>query len=724
MTVSTGGDEPARISGQHRPHRRFRLLRRGGRRLLRGGRTATRLIVVWLVGTASVFGLSETLPGFNIGRPINAFVVAVAVGLFNAVVWPLIMRVALAVSVLTVGVGSFVLNGLLVYFGLDAIPDVRLPGAPVGVAVAFVVSAVTGLASSLVAVDEDEFFHRRAIRRGRRRVGARSGIPGLVMVQIDGLGYEVLQRALRDGDAPTLARWLTEGTHRLTSWETDWSSQTGASQAGILHGSNRDMPAFRWYEKESQRLLVSNRPADAAEIERRHSDGRGLLHSDGASRGNLFTGDAGHKSVTLSSAGRRRGRLGAGYQGYFANPYNAVRTFTGALVDIVREVVAAATQRRRDVRPRVPRGGIYPLVRSLSTIVTRDLVVEGLVDDMMAGRSVMYADLTGYDEVAHHSGIERYDTLAVLRSIDQQIGRLARVVELAPRPYRLVVLSDHGQSQGATFAQRYGVTLEEIVQRACGHQPHDTEDMTTPEPANVGFAARSLRRLVPATEHKGSTAGERVRTAEEEAAAKEGILVLGSGNLGLVYFTREPGRLTLEQIQAHYPELLPTLVEHPGVGFLLVRTERRGSVVLGKHGARYLDDGTVEGLDPLAAFGTYAVTQVRRTDSYSNVADIMVNSLHDPQTDEVAAFEPLVGSHGGLGGPQTKAFLLHPGDLPRPVEPLLGPEEIHKILRAWLAWLGHDTYADAVAATAAVEEPALTGDVGLVELPAEEPEPA
>jgi hypothetical protein len=211
--------------------------------------------------------------------------------------------------------------------------------------------------------------------------------------------------------------------------------------------------------------------------------------------------------------------------------------------------------------------------------------------------------------------------------------------------------------------------------------------------------------LVPAAEHKPAMAGERVRSAEEEAAARDGVLVLGSGNLGLVYFTERTERLTVEEIQAAYPDLLPTLVEHPGIGFLLLTTESRGSVVLGRHGAHYLDTGDVLGVDPLEPFGPHAPAQVRRADSYPHVADIMVNSLHDPQTDEVAAFEPLVGSHGGLGGPQTTAFLLHPVDLPTPVEPLVGPEEVHKVLRAWLAWLGHDAYADAVAATAAVEEP-------------------
>ena len=48
-----------------------------------------------------------------------------------------------------------------------------------------------------------------------------------------------------------MARWLADGTHRLAEWETDLSSQTGASQAGILLGSNEDIPAFRWVEKET-----------------------------------------------------------------------------------------------------------------------------------------------------------------------------------------------------------------------------------------------------------------------------------------------------------------------------------------------------------------------------------------------------------------------------------------------------------------------------------------
>ena len=72
----------------------------------------------------------------------------------------------------------------------------------------------------------------------------------------------------------------------------------------------------------------------------------------------------------------------------------------------------------------------------------------------------------------------------------------------------------------------------------------------------------------------------------------------------------------------------------------------------------------------------------------------MVNSLWDAQTDEVAAFEELVGSHGGLGGDQTRPFLLYPADLPDPDGEIVGAEEVHQQLRRWLAHLGHPAYRD------------------------------
>ena len=99
-------------------------------------------------------------------------------------------------------------------------------------------------------------------------------------------------------------------------------------------------------------------------------------------------------------------------------------------------------------------------------VVVRDLIVFGVLTDMMRGRPAVYATFSSYDEVAHHSGLERADTLEALRKLDQQFGRIERARRYAPRPYEIVVLSDHGQTQGATFKQRNGYGLDELVERS------------------------------------------------------------------------------------------------------------------------------------------------------------------------------------------------------------------------------------------------------------------
>ena len=218
-------------------------------------------------------------------------------------------------------------------------------------------------------------------------------------------------------------------------------------------------------EGHADAAIVTNHPRDAAELERRHSNGRGLLHEDGASRANILSGDAPHTLLTMSTVldRDRPGRIGQDYFAYFANPYSVTRTIALVIGDMTQELYFAAQQRRRDVRPRIKRTFAYALVRAWATVVQRDLQVAAVVGDLYAGRPVGYTTFLAYDEVAHHSGVERADTLAVLRRVDRQIAQDRAAADDAPRPYRLVVLSDHGQSQGATFLDRYDISLEDLV---------------------------------------------------------------------------------------------------------------------------------------------------------------------------------------------------------------------------------------------------------------------
>jgi uncharacterized membrane protein YvlD (DUF360 family) len=683
-------------------------------------RSIVRGLVVLALDWVGLLVLGALLSDFSVDGPGGALVTAVIAAALNALIWPTLSRLALPLSVVTLGGAAIVLNGGLVAIAAAISPGATINGWFAGIVVAVGLTVITTAASALLAIDDDETWQRNVVRRQARRAGAiSSDVPGVVFLEIDGLAHEVLRRAVRDGNAPVMARWLREDTHRLERWETDWSSQTGACQAGLLHGDNDDMPAFRWWEKDRGRAIVTNHPRDAQELERRHSDGRGLLFEDGASRANILSGDAPHSMLTMSTVlVRGRGALGRDYAAYFARPYAAVRTAALAFADYVRERRAAARQVRDDVQPRIPRPRMYALVRAWATVVQRDLQVAAVVGDMLAGRPVVYSTFLAYDEVAHHSGIERHDTLAVLRQVDRQIARVQMAIQDAPRPYELVVLSDHGQSQGATFADRWGITLEDLVRAAC--------EKGTLE-AHAGGEDEALSYLgAGLTEVAGddTAAGHAVTTATRERMAggavtlapaaraeveREGdevpeIVVMASGCLGLISFPREPGRVTLERLGELHPRLVDELREHPGIGFVVVRSERHGAVAFGAEGSHYLDEGRIEGRDPLAPFGPNAADHVRRTDGFPHCPDVLVNSVFEPDTEEVAAFEELVGSHGGMGGSQSLPFVLFPRELPYPDEEVVGAERMHRVLRRWLVELGHDAYRDDAPVTTTADD--------------------
>ncbi|WP_263164284.1 phage holin family protein [Streptomyces sp. SCSIO ZS0520] len=679
------------------------------------GRALWRVVAVWSVSTLTMLALAGILPDFQLQSDsgdsstriaMTAALGAGAFGLLSALVWPLLVRALLLVPALVLGLLVFFLNGSLLLLALRLNPSGRGEVAPeTAVVVAAVMSAVASATGGALAVRDDDAYRRRLARRAdrRRRRGAEGGgptTPGTVFLQFDGVGHDVLLDAVARGHLPTVADWLgpagaaaatgeapagssaegAAGTHRLSSWRTDWSSQTGASQLGILHGSNHDIPAFRWYEKDTGEVMVSNRPASAAELQRRAAErtgDRGLLAQDGASRGNLFSGGADQLALVLSVAARRgrRNRSRAGYFAYFSDPANAVRTAMSFLAEVARETGQSARARLSGRRPRVGRGGLYPLIRAFATVVERDVVVAAVIGDMFAGRTAVYADLVAYDEVAHHSGPRSQDAYKVLQRLDRSLALLAKVAEHAPRPYRIVVLSDHGQSPGETFRTRYGLGLTDLVRAGCG--------LPVPRRARRTHSGAEARATVRAALH---------RSVEADAAQHPGRrprepIVLASGNLGLVSFPDVPHRMSQEEIDRRHPALLTTLANHPGIGFVLVRSETDGAVVLGAGGARIPLARLDEEPGPLADFGPGAAEAVRRTDSFPHCADIMINSWYEPKEGEVLAFEEQIGSHGGLGGDQTRAFLLWPHELSDPLAgrgELVGAEQVHRVLRRWL----------------------------------------
>jgi uncharacterized membrane protein YvlD (DUF360 family) len=653
-----------------------------------------RLTLSWVVGAVAVSAAGWLLAGVHVKSFLGALEAAALIGVMNAILPPLVAALRLPFTLVVGFLGVLAVDaGSLLLVSAIASADFHVDSFGSALLASLVMAAASMILQVILGVNDDDVYSLRVIERVARRQGTQTvtDAPGLVFLEIDGLAAPVLRRAIRDGNAPVLARWMKDGSHHLREWETDLSSQTGASQAGILLGSNANIPAFRWVEKDTGKLMSCSAPADCAEIERRHSTGQGLLTDGGASRGNLLSGEADEVILTVSRMDAEK-KSNAGYRAFLANGFNVTRELVLFTWEVALEYSAALRQHRREVVPRGRRGGRYPFLRGALCVIVRDLIVFGVLSDMMRGRPAIYATFSSYDEVAHHSGLERADTLEALRKLDQQFGRIERARRLAPRPYKLVVLSDHGQTQGATFKQRNGYGLDELVQRSLeggrvsGLSAGDEHDS-------------AVNQALQEATGRGAEASPDAAELDAPHA-----IVLGSGNLGLVYLMEEKRRLTAEEIRERHPGLLDALGEHPDIGFLLVRSSEHGPLAMTSRGVHYLTENRVDGVDPLAAFSPNAPAHLLRTDGFEHVADIMVGSFYDPDLEQGCAFEELISFHGGLGGPQTRPFLLYPAELPMPPEEIVGAAHVHEVLMGWRRLLQDSAPSAAVAPAPTLSE--------------------
>jgi uncharacterized membrane protein YvlD (DUF360 family) len=638
------------------------------------------VLVSWFFAGVAVFVAAAIVPHVSVGGFTDALAAAVLIAALNAVLPPVVAALRLPFTLALGFVIVLVLDALMLVLASHiSTRTIRVDSFWWALLASVVISATMLVLEVIFGSNDDDTYSLKVIRRIARRQGGfiRTDTPGILFLEIDGLARPVLQRAIRDGNAPQMASWLERGTHRLDEWEPDLSSQTGASQAGILLGSNEDIPAFRWVEKATGKVMTCSSPEDCAEIERRLANGNGLLTDNGASRGNLFSGEADAMILTVSRMGAEK-KANPGYRAFLANGFNVTRLLVLFFWEAVLEKLSAIRQRRRKVWPRGYRGGRYPFLRAALCVGVRDLIVFGVLTDMMRGRPAVYATFSSYDEVAHHSGLERPDTLEALRKLDQQFGRIERARWFAPRPYEIVVLSDHGQTQGATFKQRNGYDLHEFVERSIAGGKVARLATGDENDAAVGHAVAE------------ATGRPSVGGNGRDGVGEDTVIVLASGNLGLIYLMDTPRRLSQEEIDERHPRLLHALRNHPHIGFLLVRSDAHGPVVLGAHGTRYLADDTVEGTDPLSPFPPSAADHLRRTDGFEHVADIMVNSFYDADVEQGCAFEELISYHGGLGGPQTQPFILHPLALPMPTQPVVGAGAVHELLLGWRRSLQND----------------------------------
>ncbi|MFN8519562.1 MAG: phage holin family protein [Chloroflexota bacterium] len=689
--------------------------RPGRRALLR------RLVLSFIVSVIAFVATAWLLPQLQVDGLWGAMAAILFLAAFNLLLRPVLLALIVRWSVIVLAILTILIQAVAIWLLDPFVPAVNVDGGFIGaLIVSFVFGFILAAISTVVGLGEDDSYYGALMRSlvGRQEGINRTDQPGIVIIQVDGLSHDVASGAMRAGRVPTMSSWVRSGSHRLAHWNALLPSTTPASQAGILHGNNDGIPNFRWWEKKTKRLLVANHPEDATVIEARISNREGLLSPGGASISNIFTGDADRAFLVMSTIKVKERGLGQSqaFAWFFVSPYNYLSMMARYVAEVVKENIQSRRQSRAGIVPRMHRGFPYPWVRAATNVALRALGTSLVIQEMVRGTSVIYMDYTDYDEIAHHSGPERPESLDALDGVDRELRTLAKAAEDAPRPYRFVVLADHGQSLGETFLQKYGTTLQEVVRSLMGgsasvaaatSQVEDWGQLNAflTELTRTKGMTGAIARAATRNKRDGGTVdvgpsqlevtpqgawGPTERTGTHAAAtADEGeapadLIVVAGGNLALVYFNDSDERMTLEEIEAAYPDLVQALASHPGVGVVLVRSGERGLLAVGHRGIRALDDDQVEGEDPLAIYGEHAAAAVRRIDSIANVGDLVVISTYDPETGEIHAFEELIGAHGGLGGAQTRPFLLHPAEWEVDLAPLVGAPMVYQQLRRWM----------------------------------------
>jgi len=551
----------------------------------------------------------------------------------------------------------------------------------------------------------------RAFRRESR---TRDGRRGIVALQIDALSYADLRRAMALGYCPTISRLLRDEGFHLRRWFSGLPSATPYCQAGIFHGENAGIPAFRFFDKATRRVITCNAPHGVQYIrDRIHAPG---ALANGSSYVNLLDGDA--RTVAFTVATREKmsvyRRLGGTRMLLLVaiHPIRVLRMAFQSVVEWLREEWerAAATLASRTTHSE----GIFPFVRILSNVIVRELQTMAIVLDVWLGVPVIYSTYMQYDELAHHFGPSSTGALSDLKRTDARIAEIWRMIQDgAPRHYDLVILSDHGMTPAKSYRVLFRESLGSTVTRLMSSGPAAAADASSrnadvltsasedSEYADVGPGIVESVAQLSRRRHKGwrramrsvrdwlrSRYGLREIVFPEKyrVDARHELVVTYSSCLALIYFDDTSDQLEREDIVSvpRRAYLYRALLEHPGIGLVATRSEKgvelespRGRAVI-EHGSEEVT--VIQGENPLASYGTSdsVVRAVRDLVLQANSGDMVLFGAFDGY--DIVSFDDQVGAHGSAGGDQVYPFIITPPDLDLSGEVIEDARDVHRVV--------------------------------------------
>ena len=504
---------------------------------------------------------------------------------------------------------------------------------------------------------------------------------GFVILQIDGLSYVALKKALSLNLMPKLKKMINSGDYLLDDYFTGVPSDTPFFQAGLLYGNNDDIPGFRWIERETGEEIIFKKPESAGHIEERLAKKNLGLLKGGSSYVNLFSGGASRSTFTLSTFSirylfKKKVRNFDIFIVFVFHIFTFLKTFFyvffEALLEIQEKIQDIA--KKREVRPE----GFFPFARAMTNVIFKEIETFGAIMDISRGVPSIYSDYIGYDELSHHRGPYSYSALRTLKAIDRKIHDINKAILKSERKYDFFIISDHGHTPSIPFQKANGgKMLKDAIYE------HFTDHELKVYEFDTGYNAVFKRLFLYMGDFfkKGtckkiynSFIGEMKSVKEPESMLafqwqnEKTIYIMDSGPMANIYFSGKHERMATEEIENKYDKLINMLANLKGIGFIAGINERGEASIYDKEYRKFcilknfvnnsadknFTIGKIIGACKTKSEAESTFSSLERFTRFKNSGDLILFGEYDGKN--IINFENQMGAHGGIGGEQNKPF--------------------------------------------------------------------
>ncbi len=534
---------------------------------------------------------------------------------------------------------------------------------------------------------------------------------GFIIFQIDGLTKEALDKAFKHNLMPFLKKMTLKKGYLLTDYLTGVPSDTPFFQAGLLYGDNKNIPGFRWIEKDTGNEIIFKNPESAGHVEAMLSKNHKGLLKGGSSYVNLFSGGASRSTFTLSTFSARylfkkKIRNFDIFIIFMFHVFTLFKTIFYVMFEFFFELYEKILDviKKRVVRPE----GIFPFARVMSNVIFKEIETFGAIMDISRGVPSIYMDFTGYDELSHHRGPYSISALRALKAIDRKIKYIFKELDKSSRKYDFFILSDHGHTPSVPFVHlNNNEKLEAVVSKFITKNiniNNNTKKEYTVYEFDTGYNAvfkrlflyiddllkksscdKIYNKLFNKFKYDIETKNNINNKNVIDWKNKNVIYIMNSGPMSNIYFSDKKTKMNTEEIEVFYPGLIKRLSDIEHIGFIM-GINKKNDIVISYKGS--------EGFEPF--FKHNIAADEKLLDSYlKNISNdtlkniieylkvfdkkkIIINSIKDfcrfnnsgdliifgaYNKGYIVNFENQLGAHGGAGGEQNIPFAVYPETL-------------------------------------------------------------